>query len=279
MHEQEPVLLGDCMAKLLKHETNTAILDHIGKILDLSKANGIDSAFFENARKHLDFVSTKMNISPLQAALFAHVFDTSIGNHAWRYESSLMDSLKCSKCDYLKYLNEIDDLVKKQYVSKVLDNQALPHYAVPRDIIFALRKGKAIKPVNYDNISIEKLFARLEYIFKARYNDELTVEEMFGDLEVLIQNNQQLLFTKKILSYNLSQQNRNLLIYFCHKEINNGDIVDFAHIEKHFSEIGYGGYSGRMIRSLKTGNHPLQKHKLIENVNDNGFCIKEKFFF
>jgi len=262
----------------INFENDKTILDEIGHILDLSKENGIDTDFFENANIHLDFVAEKLHISHLQSALFSHILDSSLLNQGgFRQEGSLLSSLKCTKCEYLKYLNEIDELVKMNYVSKLMDKKAMSRYTIPRDIIYALRKNMEIKPINYKNISAEKLFNRLDYLFKARYNDELTLDELFDELSGLFQDNQHLMFTKKLFSYNLDETDRVLLIYFCDKEINCKETVDFSHIEKHFSDISDKEVSDSIIFSLKSEEHILQKLELIENTNDNGFCKKEEF--
>ena len=48
-----------------------SLLDHIGKILDLSKEKGLDNDFFYNAKSHLEFIGNELHISAIQAALFA----------------------------------------------------------------------------------------------------------------------------------------------------------------------------------------------------------------
>jgi len=53
------------------------LIEHIAQILDLSKDSGIDDAFLEKAKPYLDSVARELDITPLQAALFAHIFDTS----------------------------------------------------------------------------------------------------------------------------------------------------------------------------------------------------------
>jgi len=113
----------------INFENDKTILDEIGHILDLSKENGIDTDFFENANIHLDFVAEKLHISHLQSALFSHILDSSLLNQGgFRQEGSLLSSLKCTKCEYLKYLNEIDELVKMNYVSKLMDKKAMSLY-------------------------------------------------------------------------------------------------------------------------------------------------------
>jgi hypothetical protein len=47
----------------------TSIIEHIAQILDLSKESGIDDAFLEKAKPHLESVARELDITLLQAAL------------------------------------------------------------------------------------------------------------------------------------------------------------------------------------------------------------------
>jgi len=259
-------------------EGSKIVIDEIGYILDLSKENGIDKEFFEKANEHLVFVAEKLHISKLQAALFCHIFDSGILNpERHREDCSLISSLQCTKCEYMKYLNEIDELVRINYVNRIMDRKNLSRYTIPREILYALRKNMEIKPVDNKNISAEKLFFKLDYIFRNHYNDEITLDEMYNEINCLMQDNQHLMFTKKVFSYELNECERMLLIYFCYKEIIKKETIDFFHIEKQFSDFSDKGISDYVIFKLKKEEHILQKLELIEHTNDNGFCDKEEF--
>jgi hypothetical protein len=263
--------------KAKKKET---LLEIIAEILDFAKGSGLNDAFMEKAGPRLKTAAKSMGITPIQTALFAFIFDTTVLTVRGEKgrANSLFAALKCSKIKYLQYLNEIDVLVKKNYVERVLDNHELSRYIIPRNIIFTLRKGKKIRPENNKNISINKFFEILDRIFKSRYNDEMLFNELNDSLESLFQNNPHLEFTKKLQSYNLGEQDRNLLVYICNKTINSHESANLERIKKQFSddeddfEVHFS-----LICPLTEGNHILQEMKLIENTNDNGFAVKDEF--
>lgn len=119
-------------------EGSKLVLDEIGYILDLSKENGIDTRFFEKAKDHLAFIAEKLHVSELQAALFCHIFDSGILNpERHKEDCSLISSLQCTKCEYLKYLNEIDELVRMNYVNRIMDRKNLSRYTIPREKQFS----------------------------------------------------------------------------------------------------------------------------------------------
>ncbi|MDR0876523.1 MAG: ATP-binding protein, partial [Treponema sp.] len=256
--------------------TEVTLLEHIAAILELSKDNGLDEPFFENARTHLDAVSAELHITPVQAALFAHVFDTSVMSRRMG-EETLFHSLKCSKFKYLEYLNDIDELVKLNYVIQILDNSGMSKYKIPREFILALRKGKPLRPESYVNISIDKFFLVLQKYFRRRYNDEMLLDELINALQLLMENNPHLEFTRRIRNYDLSADDTILLLYFCSKLVNEDEEVNFACIEKQFSDDDAIFVTNDYVRQLKDGTNALQKLELIENSNNEGFAIKDVY--
>jgi len=248
----------------------TSLLDHIGTILDLSKENGIDDDFFDRAKPNLEFVANRLDVSIIQAALFAKIVDISIVN-PFHGENELFNTLKCTKSKYLKYMNEIDELTRWHYVIKTMNDQSFPRYRIPRDVLLALRKGDTIRPVNYKNISIEKFFLRTDFIFESCCKDELTAEETADEINSLIQNNTHLDFVQKILSQKINENEQLLLIFFFSQCIDDDGEVSINYLEKLFPN------DSSIINQVKNQDNILQKLEFIENDNDNGFAIKEKY--
>jgi hypothetical protein len=253
----------------------TNLIENIAQILDLSKISGIDDTFLKKAKLHLDFVAGELDITPLQAVLFAYIFNSSFLSNGHRSNNTLFESLRCSKCKYLEYLNEIDELVKRRYVIKRISNTEAAAYAVPRELVYMLRKGKPFKPESYKNISVEKFFSVMSTFFQTRYNDEMVFADLMSALDSLVEDNPQLEFIKKLNAFNLQVLDRNLLLYFCNKFINcHGETVDFNHIEKQFKdEDDPSEVHERLISPIKRDRHPLQELELIEKNSRDGFAF------
>jgi hypothetical protein len=62
------------------------ILDHIEKIVRISQKNGIDKCLIKG-KTHIAYVSQKLGITPVQAALFSYVMEKS----ADKYNNSIND--------------------------------------------------------------------------------------------------------------------------------------------------------------------------------------------
>jgi hypothetical protein len=261
-------------------ERKLTLLEHIDKILEFSK-EGVDGAFLENAQVHINAAAKELNVPPVQAVLFAHVFDISLlGSRRAHKEDSLFESLKCSKVKYLEYLNELDELIRKNYIIQDLNggDNSYPTYRLPRDFILALRKNKPICPETYSNLPIKKLFNVLNKTFKRRYNNELILNDLSAILDTLVNENKHLKFIQKIIEYKLDIHSRNLLIYFCSNHINHDENVNTMDIRNQFSdEDDDFDVEWCAISLLKNEDHVLQRKGFIENVNEQGFALSEEY--
>jgi hypothetical protein len=243
------------------------ILDHFEKIIEISQELGVDKCLFEGrGKKHLDYVTGKLGISPLQAVLFSHFMERSTDNQILICE--IAESIKCSKIRMIKYINECEELEKKKLIRCSRGNNMIS-YRIPFDVRESLRKFNEYRPMKDENLTIAKFFTVLEQLFEERGNNELTFNSLTAVLLDLINMNMHLEFCKKIMSYNFHEPDMVLLICFCHLCGNNNDnnigIHDFRFLYEDksvFNDIKI---------SLSKGNHTLIESKLIEYTNNNGF--------
>ncbi|MDR0497236.1 MAG: ATP-binding protein, partial [Treponema sp.] len=246
------------------------ILDHIEKIVELSTKYGIDKCY-SRGKKHFDYVTGKLGISPIQATLFSHFMDRCGGNQIQL--SEIAASIKCSKVRIIKYLNECEELEKKKLLKCNRDGGI--SFRIPCNVRDSLRKFNEFKPEKNENLNINKFFTVLQQLFEERENGELTYENLQSELLELVELNMHLLFCKKITSYSLSEDNTILLICFCHLFGNNDDDyigihdLDFLYEDKSIVKA--------LKRDLTDGDQTLMEIKIIEYNNANGFVNSESW--
>jgi len=254
-----------------KVSENNDILGNLEKIVEISKKHGIDKCL-ALSKAYLGFVTEKLGISPLQAVLFSHFMERSASSQIKL--SEIADSLKCSKIRVIKYLNECEELEKKKLIrcSRDRDGDYIS-FRVPRNVKTSLGKNIAFIPEKNDNLSIYKFFTVLEKLFNERRNGELTSDSLKTELLELINMNMHLLFCKKIISYDLDEDDLALLCLFCHLySENKDDHIVFSDLYFLFDDKTDAKYTES---DLSDGSHYLFDGKHIEFVNDNGFVDNE----
>jgi len=111
------------------------MIDHFEKIIELAKESGLNDAFFEAAKEHLDAVSGLMRITPTQTALFAIILER-FGNNSVSMDK-IAETLKCGKMQLLRYMDDLDALKKRKLIRSSQSSHFLrgtgdfPNYSVP----------------------------------------------------------------------------------------------------------------------------------------------------
>jgi len=242
-----------------------SIFDHIEKIVEISKEYGIEKCLSEG-KKSIDYVTQKLGINPVQAVLFSHFLENSYKNKI--LPSEIAETIKCSTVRILKYMNECEELENKKLIRCRRDSKGIS-YRIPRCVSDSLIKYNEFKPEKIDNLSITRFFVILERIFEEKKNDELSYDAMEIEIKDLINQNMQLLFCKKIMSYKLDDEDLITLIRFCHLfGMNNDEHIIMSDIEFLYDDEFI---AGDVKWDLTHGCHTLIMKKLIENINNKGY--------
>ena len=252
--------------------TKSSLLGHIDKIVELSEKKGLTDDFFERAAQHINVVTEKLGITPIQALLLSHFLNRCDDQEITIDDIS--ESIKCSKIRIIQYMNELDELEQKKFIYCCRESKTIT-YRVPLYVIAALRKDEKPEPERYEHISINEFFTAIENFFEQRSENELTFEALCTELECLIKNNMHLLFCKKLKDYELIGNDEILLLYFCHLFVNNDDdnidLHDIGTIFEHKTVF-------RQIKiALENCTHELITQGFIENSNIDGFLEREIF--
>jgi hypothetical protein len=247
-------------------------LEHIERIIEYADDIGINDLLFEKAGNRIGIVAERLSLSPMQAVLFSLLF--SQYNNDSINQEELTRLFRCSSIKLLHYMNDLEELAKKKLIDVKTRND-MPVYRIPMEVVDTLRKKDVFVPESHRNIGIDEFFGVLEGLFEQLENDELSCKALFEEVADLVENNRQLLFCRKILSYNFSRENMILIICFCHLYVNNFD----DNIGFHDFDFLYDRRSkARMVhRHLTDGEHPLMEAKFIENTNDEGFVNRTSF--
>jgi len=245
------------------------ILDHIEKIVEISNKYGINGCL-KKGKGHFDYVTGKLGISPLQAALFSNFMEKSDDGRI--LISEIAEATHCSKVRIIKYTNECEELEKKKLI-RCSRRDGGTSYRIPCDVKESLRKFNEYRPEKNENLSIGKFFSVLERLFEERENDEFTFHSLKLELLDLINLNKHLEFCKKIMSYNLYKDDLVLLVCFCHLAGNNNDdnigTHDFAFLYDDKST------ANDIKRGFQKETHVLISSKYIAPTNANGFVNSE----
>lgn len=247
------------------------LLEAMEHIVALAKGSELSDEFYNKADEYICFVADKLQLSKLQSVMLALFVDKSDDRNI--LASDIAEFLQCTTIQIIKCMNDVDELVCREYIIKRKDDRQLS-FRVPVDVIEALRNNEAFVVKAKSNLSTSELMLELETVFEMRGNKELSYEQTASKTKRLLENNVNLAFSRKLREYALNEEDQTLLILFCHLFANNDDDeIRFHDIEFLFPKRQWN----RIKCMLNAKCHTLQYLQLIEYGNDNGLADRETF--
>jgi hypothetical protein len=229
------------------------------------------------AEASIRVVSETLEITPVQAAVFAHFLNRC--NDQPISMEEVAKSLKCSAIQMLKLADDIDMLVQRRFLRPVgslrdTGTDAMPTYRISSDVINAVRQGKAFVPPDCGNLSLEDFVDTLDMLFEKLDDDDISYNDFSMELDDLLQGNSQLALVKHLRALDLEETRQKLLLFFCRAFACKDDAeYTFAGIERCFGRF----FVRRMERSFKTGKDVLFEKGLVEAGGKEGFSDAETY--
>ena len=259
-----------------KQKKQMDLLTAIEQIVEKAKDSKLSPEFYRKASRYIKYVSDKLDLTKEQSVMLALFMDKS-DDSSIRI-SDLSEDVKCSTIHILRYMNDIDVLEKREFVRCYRDARGCRKsisYRVPFDVIEAMKRDEKYVPRRCTGLSCQELFGELEDIFELRKDNEITYEAMTQKIYTLLEDNKQLQFVQMVTLFAAADDDKMLLLLFCHLCVNNGDDnIGFHDLDFLFDDKREWN---RQKRRISKGNHFLFYDDIIEYNNDNGMVDRESF--
>ena len=247
--------------------TLASALDYIASEIDSTSLD----AFLE--AEHLDckYICDTLELTPLQAALFATILEKSGDDLA--NTKDLVSTLKVSKIRFLGFKSEIDYLVKKRLVVARQRRNGSMGYRVSQSVVKAVQNNTAIEPERLDGLSTRTIFNRLHNIFADIANgvnsSEIALQEIFD----IMNNNPENRFVEATMRMGAnglgSPEETLMLFYMLHR------IVSFNDNEFNIEELSRifddpMGLNEFLYEAMCKGESSLQRSGLPRARRESG---------
>ena len=251
------------------------LLMAIEQIVEKAKDSQLSKEFFRKADNYIKYVSGKLELTKEQSVMLALFINRS--DNSSICISEISSDVKCSTVRILRYMSDIDELEKREFLRCCRDTgyRRSVSYRVPLDVIEAIQHDEKYVPKRSTGLSCEELFGELEEIFDMRKEDELTYENMVKKIDSLFEDNGNLEYVRQVIHSDLVEEDKMLLVLFSHLCVNNNDDnigfhdLDFLYDNKRMWN--------RIKSQLSKGNNDLFEEGMIEYNNDDGLVDRESF--
>ena len=205
------------------------------------------------------------SISEDSALLFAAFFNDFTDTRIWIKDIARF--FDCSQVKILTKWSAIEELVAKRLVTQYKKDDGELYFAIPNEVVAALREDKKYSPDAKAHLTIDKWFAALSKLLNAKDQDKIPYTNFIADLHVLINSNKHLVVTQELLTI---KGDVDLVIFAGIMDLfvrNNDNHVIREDIEDLFETRWDMRTEARL---LERGIHPLQQAGLIAHSDSNG---------
>ena len=243
-------------------------------IVDKAKNSSLGEKFYEETDSYLGFVSDKLDISKRASTIMALFADRCDDSHI--QFSDFTDFLGCRILSLLRYANEIQELVDKEYICRNRDEGF--YYTIPMEVMEVFQHNERYNPMDVEELTARELFDKFDELFTKCRRRKIDKQVLRRKLRALVAKNEKLAFVKAMASYDVDADDMYfpLFVLFCTLFVVNGD----DDIRYHDLEFIYkeGDAEWRCAkRGLSQGDHLFFVEKFIEYTNDDGFVDRESF--
>ena len=244
------------------------------KIMELAKGSSLGDEFYQKADAYLVYVSDKLGISKRACALLSLFADKYGVEHIEL--SDFADYLGCRILSLLRYTNEIQELMDKEYIFQHKSDGL--YYSFSFEAMEAFRHNHDLVPREFSGLTESLLFEEFNILFDKNRQKGMGSQTLRRKLETLICKNENLNFVKMMRSYGIGESDYlfPLFIRFCTLYVK--DLDDVLSLEDGDELFDDDDVLWRLNKaSLLDGNHNFFRIKFIENTCDNGLVDREAF--
>ena len=252
-------------------KTEMTLLEAIERIVELSKGSKLSPKFMESAKAEIELLSGKYEITERQAVLFAVCME--VGPYNIDYDR-IGNHLDIGKISILKNASDIDALVHRGLLQCKNSNDE-DEYKIGSEVMRCLKHNEVFQQPKRTGLNCAELFDAIKKLFTEQEEDSISLHDLREELNNLFNENQQVGFVKAFQQYELLSTDKLILIYICHKYVNEDeDNIGYWHLRHLFS---YNSDFFGVKKELMAGETILQEYNIIEFACDDGIADVERY--
>jgi hypothetical protein len=247
------------------------LLQAIEKVVELAEDSKMSEEFMLKAAPEISLLAESYGITERQAVLFCVCMEK--GPNRVDYDD-LASFLNLNKIGVLSYASDIDALVRRRLL-KFRDVKDEDDFDIPSVVIRYLKHNEVYQLPQRKGLDCAALFELLDQWFEDLDDDAISPHALCEELQQLFEDNPQVGFVKHLKEYYLDDEDEMMVAFFAHRLVNrDDDDIRFGDIEDLYdSRADFTNAKGK----LRSGEHKLQKKKLIEHKCVDGLADVTKY--
>jgi hypothetical protein len=247
------------------------LLQAIERVVELADGSKMSKEFMMKAKTEIQMLAKSFGITERQTVLFCVCMEK--GPRRVDYDD-LASYLDLNKIGVLSYASDIDALVRRRLL-KYRDVKDEDDFDIPTAVIRCLKHNEVYQLPQRKGLDCAAMFELLDQWFEDLDDDAITPHDLCEELQSLFKDNPQVGFVKHLKEYYLDDEDEMMVAFFAHRLVNrDDDDIRFGDIEDLYdSRADFTNAKGK----LRSGEHKLQKKKLIEHKCVDGLADVTKY--
>jgi len=260
-----------CYHAITQSRNRFTLLSAIKSVVASAKDSQLSDQFFIDRKIELKFLADSYGITPRQAALFCVCMEK--GPRRIDFDD-LASYLDISTIRILSYASDIDALVHRRLL-RYRDAKDEDQFDVPAAVIKTLKRNEVYQLPKRTGLDAGSMMEYMNMWFEDLDNDAVSARELMEEMKAMIDENPQVALAQKIKSLDLLNDDMLMLLFFCHKLINNDDDdIRFGELEDLFPNKAD---FGKAKKHLRCGDHYLMEDGLIEHHCVDGIADNTRY--
>ena len=187
----------------------------IEQIVQAAADSQLDDNFLKTVEKPLQNLSKRLNVNPIQAALFAIIAETSFESDC--ESRDITSHIGCKPIDILQFEDDLKALQKRKLVKAKQDRMWNEGYSyqIPEGILLCLLQNRRIETPKKHGLDLETLLSRLNGLFEERTNEKTSFSAFIDELHELLDGNMDIDFANKIVRLHFKDNELILFLRCC----------------------------------------------------------------
>ena len=244
------------------------IVTNLNNIYKKVNAEGFGDEAALALESDIKAVSDRFGISPKASVLLAAILENNGRNGC--DENDLSEYIGCTRIEFIGFHAALREMEGRDVVTRRTRGN---NYSVCREALRAIERDADFVPLGRSGLSADELFTRFRFVYADFHRDVIDCDRLLDDLLVLIGENQQLEFCRKVSEAFsnpvLCDSEKRFFLTLCHRYVSHGD--KSVTIERLLQYIGFMEDDQRIRRSLGAGRSDLQRSGLVTFGGEEGF--------
>ena len=247
------------------------LLSAIERVVEGAKDSQLCDQFFISCKAELKFLADSYGITPRQAALFCACMERGPRRIDFDDLASFLD---LNTIRILSYGSDIDALVHRRLL-RYRDVQDEDSFDVPSIVVKSLKHNEVYQLPKRTGLDASSMMEYMNMWFEDLNDDAVSARELLDEMTAMIEENPQVALAQKINALHLCDEDLLLVLFFCHKLINENDNdIRFGQLEDLFFDKAD---LNRAKANLRRGDHRLMQNKLIEHLCVEGIADNTRY--